>query len=141
MSKKNVHTLASDTNHNLIIIGIASHENDYRISWALNSTLELKFVKADNFQSFHKRFAETQEFSMYINPENDTFPLCKLISNRCDNGFLIEELRNLDYILLLENNENKLDKNWFIQQLRTIPFISTAFEINPATVKSIGRII
>ena len=140
MGAKSVHKLSSENDTNILLFGIASHENDYRISWALNNTIGLKFIKSENHQSFHKRFNEMQEFSAYTSLETEDLPMCKLIANRCDNGFLLEELKNIDYLLLVESGEKQLDVNLFIQQIRSISFIATAFTINPSSIKAINRI-
>jgi hypothetical protein len=140
MGNKSVHKLSSAVENTSVIIGIASHENDYRISWALNSNLGFHFIKTDNYQTFHKRFNEMQEFSMYISEEDEGSLILKLIANRCDNGFLVEDLRTIDYFFIIENSDISNDGSGFVQQLKSIPFISTAFIINPASVKGLSRI-
>jgi hypothetical protein len=140
MGTKSVHKLSSPAEPVLSIIGIASHENDYRISWALNNALGFNFVKTDNLKSFHKKFNEFQEFSMYLSFSDDLSPVYKLISNRCDNGFLLEELRTIDYLLIIENSDKLTNINDVVLQLKSIPFIATAFILNPSSVKSINRL-
>jgi hypothetical protein len=140
MGNKSVHKLSSVIENTSVIIGIASHENDYRISWALNSTLGFHFIKTDNYQAFHKRFNEMQEFSMYISEEDEGSLIIKLIANRCDNGFLVEDLRTIDFFFIIENPDGYGDGGIFVQQLKSISFISTAFIINPSTIKGLNRI-
>jgi len=140
MSNKSVHKLNSEIEKELIFIGIASHENDYRISWALNSTIGFNFVKTDNHISVNKRLNETQEFSMYISRGDEEGVVYKLISNRCDNGFLLEEIRNIDFVLVIENKDKLLDISELITKIRTIPFISAAFLLNSLTAKGKNRI-
>jgi hypothetical protein len=140
MGTKLVHKLSSDNDSPFLVIGIASHENDYRISWALNSALDVNFIKTENLQVFNKKFNETQEFSMYISGTEESMPLFKLISNRCDNGFLLEDLRTIDFILLIENSDKLGDSTLLLQQLKGVPFVSTAFVLNPANIKGLSRI-
>jgi hypothetical protein len=140
MGNKSVHKLTPECSTPFLIIGIASHENDYRISWALNSTLGFHFTKTDNHKVFHKRFNEMQEFSMYRSNDDDASPVYKLIANCCDNGFLLEELRTIDFVLVVENAASLGDGSQTIHQLKGIPFISTAFIVNPSTLKGLNRI-
>lgn len=140
MSNKSVHKLPPETEKEVILVGIASHENDYRISWALNNNLGFQFVKADNHLSLNKRLNETQEFSMYISRNDEDGTVFKLISNRCDNGFLLEELRNIDFILVIEQVEKSIDIPELITKIRTIPFISAAFLLSTISAKGLGRI-
>jgi len=140
MGTKSVHKLSPVNESPFILIGISSHENDYRISWAINNTLGFNFIKTNNHKAFHKKFNETQEFSMYISSSDENSPVFKLISNRCDNGFLLEEFRTIDYVLLIENSDKLDDNSETVRQLKTIPFISTAFLINLSSLKNVSRI-
>ena len=66
MSNKNVHKLISQPEQTIILLGISSHENDYRISWALNEYLGFHFTKTENHKVLNQRLKEFQEFSMYL---------------------------------------------------------------------------
>jgi hypothetical protein len=139
-TKKNIHTLSSATQPDFFLLGISSHENDYRISWALNNMLGLKLIKAENHKSLNKRLGETQEFSMYIGQTDEFSPIYKLISNRCDNGFLLEELKNIDYILRIEPFEAPIDIDSVFLKIKEIQLISAIFRLNPQSIKSISRL-
>ncbi len=139
-TKKNIHTLSSVKQPDFFLLGISSHENDYRISWALNNQLGLKLMKSENHKSFNKRLGETQEFSMYLGQSDEFSPVYKLISNRCDNGFLLEELKNIDYLLRIEPMEAPLNIDDVFLKIKEIQLISAVFRLNPETIKSINRL-
>lgn len=140
MSKKNVHKLTPAPSAEYILVGIASHENDYRISWALNEALNFHFTKTDNHSSFNKRLSELQEFAKYTFNADDYSPLFTLISNRCDNGFLLDELKNIDFIMKIENFPESFDISQFLIQLKSVQFISAVFLIDGAKLKNKDRI-
>jgi hypothetical protein len=140
-TNKNIHTLSSENNTGFSLLGISSHENDYRISWALNNLLGLKFMKAENHKSNNKRLGEIQEFSMYISHPDEYSPIFRLISNRCDNGFLLEELKNIDYILRIDPVDSNLDLNNIYQKIKSVPLISAIFPLKPETIKSLNRLV
>lgn len=140
MGTKSVLKLSPDFETPFILIGIASHENDYRISWALNTNLGFQFVKSENHRVFHKKFNELQEFSLYVSHSNNNGPSFKLLSNRCDNGFLLEDLKNIDFLMVVEEPDKLGDINNFVSQLKSISFISTAFVLNTTTLKNINRL-
>ena len=139
-TNKNVHKLLNEPPSEFNIFGIASHENDYRISWAINDALGLHLIKSENHKSFNKRINKEQEFSMYISNSGEIPVLIKLISNRCENGFLLEELKNIDYIFLAEQSENSLSSADLIGKIRSISFISTIFPIDIKKLKSKNRL-
>lgn len=139
-TKKNIHTLSPVIQPDFFLLGISSHENDYRISWAINNQLGLKLIKAENLKSLNKRLGETQEFSMYIGQTDEFSPIYKLISNRCDNGFLLEELKNIDYILRIEPMEATINIDDIFLKVKEIELISAIFRLNPQSIKSISRL-
>jgi hypothetical protein len=141
MGKRDVHRLSSDTETPRILLGISSHENDYRLSWAINQHLGYKFTKAENYQSFNQRLNENQEFSTYcfVDEENgDTF---RLISNRCDNGFLLDELKNIDFLLLIDAHNNAFNPADLLTKVKAVPFVSAIFKIEINTLKNKKRIV
>jgi hypothetical protein len=139
-ANKNIHTIDKDNHPECYFLGISSHENDYRISWAMNNLLGLKFIKADNHKSFNKRLGEMQEFSIYISEMDEFSPKYKLISNRCDNGFLLEDLKNIDFLLLVEHIGNTTNTADLLQQIKSIPFISAVFPLHYAALKYAYRL-
>lgn len=141
MGKKDVHKLSSDPGTTRILLGISSHENDYRLSWSINEHLGYKFTKTDNYQSFHQRLNINQEFSTYIFVDEEEENTYRLISNRCDNGFLLDELKNIDFLLLIDTHNTNFDTAGLLSKIRAVPFISAIFKIDSNTLKNKKRII
>jgi len=139
MGKKDVHKLSPEP-HSVALCGISSHENDYRLSWAMNEHLAFRFAKAENHQSFNSRLHEFQEFStyFYVDDYSNTY---RLISNRCDNGFLLDELKNIDFLLLIEGIDPLAIRLALIDKMKAIPFISTVFPIDTGSLKNKKRIL
>ena len=104
------------------LIGISSHENDYRLSWNINEYLELKFVQ-DN----HIVTSAGNEFSCFVHEDEDQ--RLQLISNRCDNGFLLGKYKNFDFILKFNTELNETKIAAWLHDLRKVPLISAAFPI------------
>lgn len=141
MSKKDVHKLPSEPGPTPILLGISSHENDYRLSWGINETLGFRLVKTDNYSSYNPRLKADQEFTSYTFNEDEDSSTYHLISNRCDNGFLLEELRNIDYLLRIETPDSSFDIKDLITRMRTVPFIFAVFHIDINSLKSKKRLL
>lgn len=117
-----------------ILIGISSHENDYRLSWALNTALKINLAKKENLQVANKKHSEFQEFSLFAHQGGTGYQQYNLISNRCDNGFLLEEFKNIDF--LLQVSGSPLAKQDLMNTIKTIEIVTLAFEIDPRKVKN-----
>jgi hypothetical protein len=122
------------------LLGISSHENDYRISWALNEHLNFQLVKVANHVFFHSKFGENLEFSQYAFQDDNHSMLYRLISNRCDNGFLLEEYKNIDFLLLTDTTD-KQEIQLLVRNIKTISFVSAVFPIDFGLLKNRKRLL
>ena len=103
------------------IIGISSHENDYRLSWSINKTHGLAFSRdAESIDA-----GNGMEFSCYSHHDEDQSLM--LVSNRCDNGFLLGKHKNLDFILKFDTELEEAEKEGWLKKLRQTPLVSGAF--------------
>ncbi len=98
MKKKN-QKLSYKPEPDFHLIGIASHENDYRLSWALNKKLLVNFIRSENLEIKDLKKNSVSFFPVFATDDEQEDIRFTLISNRCDNGFLIEEIKNIDYFL------------------------------------------
>jgi len=115
------------------IIGISSHENDYRLSWSINEQLGLAFARGNSVVT-----SAGNEFSCFVH-ENDDQTLL-LISNRCDNGFLLEKHKNIDFILKFDTELNDTKTSAWLRNLKKVSLISVAFPIpvNKKVLQALG---
>jgi len=104
------------------IIGISSHENDYRLSWNLNEQLGLAFARGNSVAA-----SAEKEFSCFVH-EDDKQTLM-LISNRCDNGFLLGKHKNIDFILKFDTELDDTKTAAWLCDLKKVSLISAAFTI------------
>ena len=96
---RKIHKLTEKQDLDFTLIGISSDENDYHLCWILNKACELQLSKQDNLEIFHKRLEEKQEFAQFQYFDENSLLLYRLLSNRSESGYLLEELTNVDYIL------------------------------------------
>ncbi len=133
--KKKVHKLVVPVSDPFKLLGISSHENDYRISWVLNRRLGMKFRKTDNHRGRPLITGEYPEFSVFSSYDEDKIIKMNLISNRCPDCFLVSDLKNIDYFLQVfgEISQEQLDS--FSSKIREDELISTVFEIEPDRIR------
>ena len=139
--KKKTHKLSIKSEYDSILIGISSQENDYRICWAINQDLGTNFMKTENLQIFSQKFDVTQEFSLYIYENEESLNKFKLIANKCDNGYYIPELKNIDFLLQIFGEISDDYKNELIMKLKSIDIVTGVFVIYPEVLKSKNRLI
>jgi hypothetical protein len=138
---KKVHKLSEKEDYPFKLAGISSAENDYRLSWSLNQFLGINMVRIDNLEIYHKRLDDKQFFSQFEYFDEETLLQYRLVSNRSVNGYLMEEMTNLDYLLQISGD---LDDGWMedlIAKMNRIDGIILAFPLDPTTLKSRKKLL
>ncbi|MBN2764590.1 MAG: IPExxxVDY family protein [Bacteroidales bacterium] len=139
-SSKKVHRLKIDLEFPFSVIGISSHENDYRLIWAINENLNVNFVKIENFRALDVTGSEN-EFSRYFFEDPDRYLSLYVLSNRCDNGYLLPEYRMVDYFLFLKGGTKPGLPEEMATKLKQVEIISTAFPIEHKKIKSLKKLL
>ena len=103
------------------IIGISSHENDYRLSWSINEQLKLSFAQNNSLET------EGKEFTCFVH--EDDCQTIMLISNRCENGFLLEKYKNFDFILKFYPELKETETSEWLRNLKKVSLISAVLSI------------
>jgi hypothetical protein len=133
--KKKVHKLTGSAANPYKLIGISSHENDYRLSWAVNNQLGLNLLRIDDLTVIRKSLAEDTSFSQFQHTDDTKMVKINLISNRCPDGFLIREMKNIDFFFQIFGEPDQKYLDGLIAGLKSITIISLAFEIPESALK------
>jgi hypothetical protein len=128
--KKKVHKLPVAGANPFKLLGISSHENDYRLTWAANSKLGFRLIRSENITA-GKDNSEKLEFSVFQSTDEDKSHKLNLISNRCPNGFLINELKNIDFFMQIFGDISQPYLDEIVSGLKSIDIVSAVFEIAP----------
>ncbi len=121
-------------------IGISCHLKDYRLSFFINQELGLKLKKTEDFllEDEQKQSFNYPLFYYRCPDTNNNF--C-LISNHHSEKKLIQTFKQFDYFLLVQNNLSDLKKKELISNLKKIPNLLAAYEIELKKVKNINQLM
>jgi hypothetical protein len=108
------------------IFGISCHLKDFRLSFLLNKMLELEFTKMDDFKGY----------SFYFCRDEDHYNSFYLLGNRGPESILLPELKQTDFILLVEGPYKKVQKEQLLIKIREIQNVLTAFDVRFETIKN-----
>ncbi len=124
-----------------VLIGISSHEKDYRICWALNNKLGLELIKTDMLEIKDKKQDDVSDFSLFLCERPDEFMEYLIIANRSEKGLLIPEQKQMDYFFMIKGEIDDEKVNDIIDKIKEINFVLTAIRINPSLLKSKQNLI
>jgi hypothetical protein len=139
--KKKTVKLKVDRQVNFKLVGISSHENDYRLVWSINEHMNIQLVRIDNLVVHQVKLGLDLEFGRYRFYDEDRYVKLYLVSNRCPDGFLFPEIKNLDFVLQIVGEIQDAALKEMIKKLRTVPVISTALILSPEKIKGIRNIL
>jgi hypothetical protein len=133
--KKKIHKLQTAGTNHYRLLGISSRENDYRLSWAINKALGSNFRKAENFISgAGNKNSEKLEFSLFQFRDDEVLKM-NLISNRCPDGFLVRELKNIDFFLQIFGEDTKALIDSILSRIRSLDIVLAVFNIPEGIIK------
>jgi len=123
------------------LIGISCHIKDYRLSYLLNQKVELNFQKMEDMVSSTAAQRKSDTFSFYYCCDEDQFNTYYLLSNRGQESVLVNELRQTDFLLLVEGPFKKSQLDTLLKTIRLIPQVLACFEIKFPILKNFENIL
>jgi hypothetical protein len=128
--------LEIEYDYDFVLIGICSHEKDYRICWAINNKLGFDLKKTEDLEIKDKKQAENTVFSLYTYENPEQYSEYFVIANRNSSGYLIPEQKQADYFLMVRGSLTDEQVSEIVKQLRELTMVLTAYEIDPNQLRS-----
>lgn len=123
------------------LIGIASHENDYRLAWAINENLKFSLVKSPDLVIFHDKYKHDINLSVFSQDFTDQGYSLKLFANRGDNFFLLEDLKNIDFFIKIEGEIGASKVQNIVNALKAVDIVMGVYQIDIKSIKKIQRLL
>lgn len=120
------------------LLGLVSPVKDYKMAWLINRELDLNLVKSDDIQ-IEFLSSPRLEISQYLLSLPHGF--IQLLKNKALNtsqqlAYLVPELRNLDYFLLVQDQTHQISITTFVEHLSKNPFIQSVVRLDISKLKS-----
>lgn len=120
------------------LLGLVAPLKDYKMAWAINSSLDIKLIKSKDYQL---EFINQPNLviSQFILEKEHGF--IQLLKNRSfsDSGqtlYLVPELKIMDYFLLLQDFTHETNLNLCIEKLSDSKFIQNVVKLDVLKIKS-----
>lgn len=120
------------------LLGLVSPVKDYKMAWLINRDLDLELVRSEDIQ-IEFLSSLRLEISQFFLPLPHGY--IQLLKNKALNtsqqlAYLIPELRNLDYFLLVQDQTQQLSIATFVDHLSKNPFIQSVVRLDVSKIKS-----
>ncbi len=119
-----------------ILIAITSCLKDYKLCFHINKELNTDFRKADDYNLYLQAGNEPLQFSQYFFKIQASETEFYILSNHNTAGFLIPEMENVDYFMLIKNHFDKEELEVMVSRLKRIAQVTAVAQVNPKLIRS-----
>ncbi|MFZ5939482.1 MAG: IPExxxVDY family protein [Bacteroidota bacterium] len=139
MAKK-VHRLLTAIDDNIGLIGLSSDESDYRLVWLINEEAGTGFIRMEDLNLYHKKLDSEQTFPLFQYYDDDSLLTYRLIGNRCENGFFLEEVKNLDFLILIQGEVFPDEMERFLEKISRVTSVRMCVPVDLNRLRSTERL-
>lgn len=118
-----------------IVIGIFCAYRDYRLCFELNRVLNFNLVRQDDLEVRLEKRGSHGTFAWFFQLNDDEEEIY-MVANKGTNGFLIPELRQTDYFLVIKNPSRYTTVDEMERKMRFVAIISSTAALDPTALKS-----
>jgi hypothetical protein len=123
-----------DQNNDYILLGIVSAEADYKLSLSLNKKFRISLKNISPITVIAENKSELT-FSRFSNNDKPGDLMFCLVSNRSGKNYLLNKLKNIDYLFQIQNPDNEVNMNPITSNLREIDTVTAVFNIDLDSIK------
>jgi hypothetical protein len=116
------------------LIGIVSSEPDYKLSLSINRKLRLK-LKNQTPVTLTEESGTEFTFSRFMDNSSTHDLVYILISNRNGKNYFLKKLKNIDFLLSIQNHEDEATVKDIVTGLKAIDCITAIFPVDPSLLK------
>jgi len=120
------HELQIDYHCDFDLVGLVSAAREYKLAWHINHHLYLNLAKTEDLVIKFVSEPDIMVSNFSCITSHCTF---RLLKNRsCDSksgGYLLPELKNMDYFLIIKNESDTFDSSNCIRKLSDISIITS----------------
>ena len=116
------------------LFGLVSAEPDYKLSLAINKKFRIHLKNIPPVRITTENGPELS-FSRFSEPPGSKEIIFTLVSNRSGNNFLLQKLKNVDFILKVHDTEDEKNIEQITGSLREMEAINAVFNIDLKSLK------
>jgi hypothetical protein len=124
-----------------VLIALTVPLKDYRLCFKINKQLNIQFYRIDELCLPISGYNLPSYFSRYHYQNSQTETDFYLLANKGTEGFLIPEMKTVDFFIIIKNFIDEEDLDSFISGLNKIPEVQVAAEVDPKKLKSKENLI
>jgi len=135
------HTLHVDFDYDFELIAIISSLRDYRLCWQINRLLHLDLTRKSDLEVTDAKKRSYSRFPLFMHDDEINFLRYYFIGNKSAGFYLIPELKQVDYFLMLRGDAAGNMKGELLQQLKALSGVEAVFDTPISNIRSKQHLI
>lgn len=128
-----------DPDPEVMLIGISSHVNDYRLCWSLNRSLGINLTRRDRDIS-DPGPEKMASYSAFDHTDEESQAVFSLVNNHSGDGILLKDQRQADYFLVVDENA-PVRQDELLARVREADFVLTAFPLDARQLRGAEKLM
>ncbi len=130
--------------YDFTLLALNANVKAYRLAWSINRDLKLDLSHCHNIEI---DFKSGRTLNIVNYKDVGEYRTIRLLRNRAEeseeqfDAFIVPELKNFDYFIILENESNTFDENTFISKIKEISFVQFTTKVDIEALKSRDNLI
>lgn len=120
--------------YDFLLFGIVSPEKPYRLAWQINHKYPYSFERTEDYGI--NLNDKPYSFSRFDFKHDENHTAYILLANKDEGAFLLPELRNFDYLLLVNGALDFFDESALRQDIGSVPSVQIVYAVDINTLKS-----
>ncbi len=135
------HKLEVAIDEDFCLLGVVADQADYRLNLLINRTLGFNLLKQEDLLLYHKKTDQDQEFSYFKYFDDESLLTYRVIRNRAENGYFLEELKNLDYLVHIQGEFMEEQIASFFRNTAAIPDVLMCVPVDLSKLRNKERLL
>jgi hypothetical protein len=130
LARKKKHVLNLEIEIDFAVIGLSSHQKDFKLSWSINKHLHWQLKKEDDVLVELKSSTAKVPFTLFSFVNNELGCEFLMLENKHQGYQLLPEVKGADYLIIVRGAYSKELLTETIEKLKQNSLINTAFEVD-----------
>ena len=134
------HKLELAMEEDFCLLGVVADEPDYKLCWMINQALDMNFEKQEDLQLYHRKRNEEQVFSLFSYYDPDAMITYRIIRNKSENGYFLDEMKNIDYLFHIQGEIHADRISDFMQSVNSLKPVRMCVPSDLSRIKNKERL-
>jgi hypothetical protein len=135
------HKLKMAMEEDFCLLGVVADEPDYKFCWMINRVLEINFEKLDDLVLYHPKLDADQEFSIFFYENEEAMLTYRIVKNRSDKGYFLDELKNLDFLVHIQGEIYGDQIGTFMQSVNSLSSVRMCVPVDLSRLRNKERLL